>query len=1005
MLPSAMMLEKSFTRYLASAALALAAFAATVPPAAETLFADVTPANFSLFDFEAVQLTENIVAAIRGNAGFAEYASHFEFEDTSNSTLPVRARRARNAHRCKTMPGDELYPSKAVWDVFNVLLGGALQKIVPIGSPCYKNSGYSNYDAAKCADLVRNFDVEEIYYTDNGALMNPLYYGMTCPIPTSGDSATGTCTQGGYSEYAVKVNNVAQIQLAVNLARNLNLRLVVRNTGHDYNGRSVGKGALSIWTHGLKDIKYAEDYESLTYKGPVFKLGAGVQGFELYQAADKYGVSAIAGICPTVGVAGGYSAGGGHSPLMQLFGVGSDQIVALEVVLASGRFITVTPQVNSDLYWAMLGGGGGTFGVVTSVIVKVHRKVPVTTSAWTVTTSETVTADKFWEAFRFFYDNIPMYNRAKTYSYFSLMKLAPGTYMWSMAPFFATDKTVEEYEALIKPFYDKCASLGIELNANTSHYDSFYPAYQATFGTLNYYIGGAGAIPANRLVTSDNWETPGIRDLTFAAVQQAVDNAMMVNMYHQRPADLGNESVNSVNPAFRTEEAQIVMISSVKEQTAAGWKAASEVLKTQIMAPLRKVTPTGGAYGNEADIAEPNWQQAFWGPNYARLRQTKSKYNASMLFYVHHGVGTEGWMISDQGIHLFPQAKVLRASPLPQSKTGSRGASPSPMLASDAEEERFDATAKRRARPSASMPAIAIDECEPFPNFSSPSSPVPSLWLGTTRASSPDSAGPGSTLPPHSQHTASYPPPSSSSRSIASSTDMHTAPSWEFMAGTNPSQLYPNSRDHSRKTSTSSQSQGSCDQAMSPIPEVEDDILPLAPAPRLPRQGIFAARHTESPGPASSRSSFTDRSRALATTPLPSRFEAETLTTEFVQHLEALDYRAYSISPALFSRFCEAVYPNPQRPVAMEASASMSMARFHVFLAMAVAMKVRIKDAPENTNALLDTCYELAMQQTASSTFWQESGGMEAAQLLALFASLRKPQAEEPRSLSHSFSW
>jgi hypothetical protein len=88
-------------------------------------------------------------------------------------------------------------------------------------------------------------------YEDNGALMNPLYYGMTCPIPASGSFANGTCTQGGYAEYAVKVSNVAQIQLAVNMARSLNLRLVVRNTGHDYNGRSVGKGALSVWTHGL----------------------------------------------------------------------------------------------------------------------------------------------------------------------------------------------------------------------------------------------------------------------------------------------------------------------------------------------------------------------------------------------------------------------------------------------------------------------------------------------------------------------------------------------------------------------------------------------------------------------------------------------------------------------------------------------------------------------------------------------------------------------------------
>jgi FAD/FMN-containing dehydrogenase len=491
---------------------------------------------------------------------------------------------------------------------------------------------------------------DRVSYNNNGALMNPLYYGMTCPIPLSGDSANGTCTQGGYSEYAVKISNVAQIQLAVNLARTQNLRLVVRNTGHDYNGRSVGKGALSIWTHGLKEIKYVQNYKSSTYNGPIFKLGAGVQGFELYQAADKYGVSAIAGICPTVGVAGGYSTGGGHSPLMQLFGVGSDQVVALEVVLANGRFVTATPEVNSDLYYAMLGGGGGTYGIISSVVVKVHRKVPVTTSTWTIMTSETVTAEKFWEAFRFFYDNFPTYNEAKTYSYFSLMKLAPGNYMWQMNPFFATDKTVGEYEALIKPFYEKCASLGIQVNANTTHYDSFYPAYQAAFDGQNYFVGGAGGIPASRLVPSDNWETVEIRDKTFAAVQNAVENALMLNMYHQRPAEQEHKGINSVNPAFRNEESQMVVINAVTEETPAGWQAAVENIADVVMAPLREITPNGGAYGNEADVAEPNWQQSFWGANYPKLQQIKKKYDPGMLFYVHHGVGTEGWAIDDNGI-------------------------------------------------------------------------------------------------------------------------------------------------------------------------------------------------------------------------------------------------------------------------------------------------------------------------------------------------------------------
>lgn len=78
--------------------------------------------------------------------------------------------------------------------------------------------------------------------------------------------------------------------------------------------RSTGKNALSLWTHNLKEIKYIQNYKGNSYSGPVFKVGAGVQGFELYEAAEKYGVTAVAGICKSVGVFGGYVTGGGHSP-------------------------------------------------------------------------------------------------------------------------------------------------------------------------------------------------------------------------------------------------------------------------------------------------------------------------------------------------------------------------------------------------------------------------------------------------------------------------------------------------------------------------------------------------------------------------------------------------------------------------------------------------------------------------------------------------------------------
>jgi hypothetical protein len=162
------MLAKSFTISLACVVLAAAqssdtpSFTASVAPAAETVAADTTQANVPLFNTEVVQLTDDVVADLQSNPDVSKYASLFEFEDSPDSTVSARTRRVRKSLRCKTMPGDLLYPNKLVWGIFDALLGGALEKIVPIGSPCYQNSEYNNYNAAKCASLVQNYDQEEI---------------------------------------------------------------------------------------------------------------------------------------------------------------------------------------------------------------------------------------------------------------------------------------------------------------------------------------------------------------------------------------------------------------------------------------------------------------------------------------------------------------------------------------------------------------------------------------------------------------------------------------------------------------------------------------------------------------------------------------------------------------------------------------------------------------------------------------------------------------------------
>lgn len=295
----------------------------------------------------------------------------------------------------------------------------------------------------------------------------------------------------------------------------------------------------------------------------------------------------------------------------------------------------------------------------------------------------------------------------------------------------------------------------------------------------------------------------------------------------------------------------------------------------------------------------------------------------------------------------------------------------------------------------ASLPSIAITECEHNPNISSPISPVPSFWSDTTRASSPES---------QSKSTPQYPPSlpmSARSQTFSPPAGLHGIDSWEFLGQQDSGQLKPqapHSQTLSRRTSVSSASLDS--------DEVSEDLQPLAPIPRLPRQGIFSSR-VESPIPGRPGSTFTDRSRAVDAIPLPSRFEAETLTTEFVQFIESIDGpKPYSLSPAIFRKFCDAVYPEPgSRSSSVDNSLSQKVVRFHVFMAMAIGMKVRIRDSPETTNSLLDRCYELAMQQTSSAVFWQEQGAIEAAQLLSIFASIKKDAPLEPRPLQHAFSW
>ncbi|RXG45165.1 hypothetical protein VDGE_10402 [Verticillium dahliae] len=159
------------------------------------------------------------------------------------------------------------------------------------------------------------------------------------------------CTLGNYVVYAVDARTPGDIQAAIIFAKKYNIRFVVRNTGHDYNGRSTGAGAISVWVHNMKGAKVV-DWADKNYQGKAVTVAAGVQGFEVMDAANAAGLAVVGGECPTVSLAGGYTQGGGHSALSTGFGLSADNVLEWELVTADAKVVKASRTVNADLYWA-----------------------------------------------------------------------------------------------------------------------------------------------------------------------------------------------------------------------------------------------------------------------------------------------------------------------------------------------------------------------------------------------------------------------------------------------------------------------------------------------------------------------------------------------------------------------------------------------------------------------------------------------------------------------------
>lgn len=167
------------------------------------------------------------------------------------------------------------------------------------------------------------------------------------------------------------MQEVSDIQAGLEFASTKGVALVVKNTGHDYKGRSSAPGSLSLWTHNLQPDPVLTDAFTpegcSASAGKAVTYGAGQQWEGLYEFGEANGVYLVGGADLTVGAAGGWVLGGGHSFLSPSHGLGVDNVLEMQAVLPNGTLITANRCQNQDMFFALRGGGGNAFGVVTEV--------------------------------------------------------------------------------------------------------------------------------------------------------------------------------------------------------------------------------------------------------------------------------------------------------------------------------------------------------------------------------------------------------------------------------------------------------------------------------------------------------------------------------------------------------------------------------------------------------------------------------------------------------------
>ena len=377
----------------------------------------------------------------------------------------------------------------------------------------------------------------------------------------------------------------------------------VRSGGHNYEGYCIGNGKMTVDTSPLKGIQ-------LDSTGTL-KIGGGVSNRELYHFLKQYGYPFPSGTCPTVNAVG-LTQGGGWGHSSRMYGLACDSLVEAELIDASGRLITASEESHPDLFWALRGGGGGNFGVVTSLS---YRLTPVVSHVTYVDIEysriDDLTALRFfqtWQAWTTgseirFTPNSRIFNSARD-----------GMGIFLRGFFYGTP---DEAEAAVQPFLD------IQGAQVSFRYVTFW---EATEIDASIYPASETFRFAGRFAYADFSDSQIISLLSLIKTRARGASYASVALYA-----MGGK-VRAVNPcetAFYYRNSDFIIgIETVWEDRF--FEAENQAWMAARFPYLRSLTT--GSYINFPYLCTDHYMDAYYGENKERLIEIKKRYDPCNLF-------------------------------------------------------------------------------------------------------------------------------------------------------------------------------------------------------------------------------------------------------------------------------------------------------------------------------------------------------------------------------------